>query len=70
MHDNKNIAEDMHTYFYPNGMSRWDKFFEYVLPWFILVAIVVGIYLTAMYGLQALVIISEPLAEGLKKAGL
>lgn len=70
MGDDNHIAQDMHTYFYPNGMSRWDKFFEYVLPWLILLAIVAGLYLAMMYGLEAVMILSEPLAEGLKKAGL
>lgn len=70
MGDDQHIAQDMHSYFYPNGMSRWDKFFEYVLPWLILLGIVVGLYLMMMYGLQVIMILSEPLAEGLKKAGL
>ena len=64
------IAEDMQSYFYPNGMSKYDKFFEYVLPWLILLAIVVGLYFTAMYGLEFLIELSKPVSDGMKAVGL
>lgn len=68
--DDKNIAQDFHSWAYPNGMSKFDKFFEYVLPWLILIGICVGIYYMFNYGLQAIFILSEPLAEAMKKVGL
>lgn len=68
--NNNNLAEDMMTYFYPNGMSRWDKFFEYVLPWLIFIGIIVGLYFSASYILQGMFILSEPLAELMREAGL
>ena len=64
------IAEDMQSYFYPNGLSRFDKFFEYVLPWLILLAIVVGLYFMLTYGLYFIIEISKPLSEGMKAVGL
>lgn len=70
MGDDNHIATDMHYYFYPNGMSKRDKFFEYVLPWLIFAGLMVGIYLMFTYGLYFMIEISKPLSEGMKAVGL
>lgn len=69
--NNDHIAEgDMLDYFYPRGMNLRDKFFEYVFPWIILAGICFGLYMLANYGLEGIVLISGPLSEAMKKAGL
>jgi hypothetical protein len=54
----------------PQQLSRWQKFTQYVLPWLVLAGICFGLYLTMLYGLEAIILISEPLSKGMKEIGL
>lgn len=54
----------------PKRKTKWQFFTSYILPWLVLLAIVAGLYLFMLYSLEIIMILSEPLAEGMKKAGL
>lgn len=54
----------------PKRKTKWQFFTSYILPWLVLLAICAGLYLFMLYSLQIIMILSEPLAEGMKKAGL
>lgn len=54
----------------PKKKTKWQFFTAYILPWFVLAGICYGLYLFAYYSLDIIILISEPLAEGMKKAGL
>lgn len=70
MGDDSYIAQDVHYYFYPQGMTKRDKFIEYVLPWLIFIGLMVGVFYMFTYGLYFIVEISRPLSEGMKAVGL
>lgn len=54
----------------PQKKTKWQFFTAYILPWLVLGAICFGLHLVMLYSLEIIMIISEPLAEGMKKAGL
>ncbi len=54
----------------PRKKTKWQFFTAYILPWLFLGAISFGLYLSMNYILEAIFILSEPLAEGMKKVGL
>ena len=64
------IAQDIHSWKYPNGMSKMNKFWEFIFPWFILLALVFGIYLMLIYGLEFMIELSEPLSKVMKGLGI
>lgn len=55
--DQRHIAKDPQSHFYPNGMAKRDKFFEYVLPWLVLIAIVAGILFLFNFVLQGILLL-------------
>ncbi|MFA5937340.1 MAG: hypothetical protein WC822_05720 [Candidatus Paceibacterota bacterium] len=64
---------DESDYYHKNApvkKTKWQFFTAYILPWLFLGAICIGIYFVFLYGLEAIILISEPLSEGMKKAGL
>lgn len=64
---------DESDYYHKNApvkKTKWQFFAHYIAPWLVLLAICFGLYLLMIYGLEIIMIISEPLAEGMKKAGL
>lgn len=63
------MGED-HYQLYPKEKTKWDLFKQYILPWLILLGICFGLYLALLYGLEAIIILSEPLGERMKEAGL
>lgn len=64
---------DESDYYHKNApvkKTRWQFFTYYIAPWLVLAGLCFGLYLLMIYGLEIILIISEPLAEGMKKAGL
>lgn len=64
---------DESDYYHKNApvrKTKWQFFVAYIAPWLVLACICVGLYLLMIYGLEIIMLLSEPLAEGMKKAGL
>lgn len=54
-----------------HGAARYRRlFFDRIFPWLLFAGIIFGLYLSINYGLEALILLSEPLAEGMKAMGL
>lgn len=53
------------------GFARYRRlFFDRILPWLVFAGIIYGLYLFMLHSVELIVLISEPLSEGMKAMGL
>lgn len=64
------VVDDREWYML-QGFPRYRRlFFDRIFPWLIFAGIIFGLYLLMNYGLELIVLISEPLSKGMKEMGL